>query len=93
MRVVCINYKIIFQKFAHPNNGTINYLEIDDWITFNQFRIQPYTEGFNCFQFELFGCPAGNLIFLYFILEYKYLEGLKSEHIVVTVDAINDFKN
>ena len=61
----------------------INYLEIDDWITLDMFRFQPYTEGFNCFQFELYGCPAGNLIF-YIILEYKYLERLKCEHTVVT---------
>ena len=26
------------------------------------FRLQPYTEGYDCFQFEFYGCPEGEII-------------------------------
>ena len=50
-----------FQKFTYPGEGNISYHEIDDWFTMNMFLLQPYLFGFQCFQFELYGCPEGKI--------------------------------
>ena len=50
----------LFQKFTYSGGENITHHEIDDFITMKIFRFEPIS--FNCFQFELYGCPEGKKI-------------------------------